>query len=124
DTILVNGGLDQEENILITKSLSLIGIDNPVIDAQKKHEPVSIEANHVTIKGFTIKNSGHSSIKDIAAIKVYNGRHVSIQNNILDNNFFWIYLQNAKNCHIENNRLKTYGETERLVGNGIDRKST
>src|SRR5690606_24437266 len=61
DTILVHGGLYQEENILITKSLSLIGIDNPVIDAQKKHEPVSIEANHVTIKGFTIKNYGHSS---------------------------------------------------------------
>ncbi|MBD1421934.1 nitrous oxide reductase family maturation protein NosD [Sphingobacterium chuzhouense] len=119
DTIIVHGGLYQEENILITKSLSLIGIDNPVIDAQKKHEPVSIEANHVTIKGFTIKNSAHSSIKDVAAIKIYNGRYVSIQNNILDNNFFGIYLQNAKNCHIENNRLQTYGETERLVGNGI-----
>lgn len=119
DTVVVHGGIYQEENILIAKSVTLIGLNSPVIDAQKKYAPVSIEASHVTLKGFTIKNSARSSVKDIAAIKVHDSRAVQILDNILDDNFFGIYLQNVKNCRIENNRLRTYGETERLVGNGI-----
>lgn len=119
DTVLVYGGTYREDNIVISKSLSLIGVDNPVIDGQKKREPVLIEANDVTIKGFTIQNSAHSSVKDIAAIKIHDSRRIQILDNILDNNFFGIYLQGSKNCRVENNRLQTYGETERLVGNGI-----
>ena len=119
DTILVHGGIYQEENINITKSVILTGIDNPIIDGQSKHEPISIRVNNVVVQGFTVKNSGQSSMTDIAAIKIYEVNHVLIKDNILDNNFFGIYLQNAKNCRVENNKIKTYGETERLVGNGI-----
>src|SRR5690606_32160090 len=97
----------------------LIGIDNPIIDGQKKHEPVSIRTSGVTIKGFTIKNSGQSSMVDVAGIKIYNTSHVTIQDNILDDNFFGIYSQGSKNCLIKNNRLKAYGKAEQYIGNGI-----
>lgn len=119
DTILVHGGHYREETIQITKSLTLIGLENPIIDGQQKHEPVAIQTDNVTFKGFTVKNSSHSALTDVAGIKVYGVKNVTITDNILDNNFFGIYLQNVKNCHVENNRLRTYGETERLVGNGV-----
>lgn len=119
DTILVDGGVYREENIAIHKKLVLIGVNNPVIDGEKKHEPVSIHVPHVVFKGFTVKASGKSNLMDVAAIKIYNVDHVVIQDNIIDDSFFGIYAQEAKNCTIENNTLTAYGENEVLVGNGI-----
>lgn len=119
DTILVHAGTYREGNLAIHKSIVLIGVDNPIIDGEKQHEPFSIFAPHVTIKGFTIKASGQSSIRDIAAVKVYDTHHATIEDNILDDNFFGIYIQASKKCTVRNNRLTAYGETEQLTGNGI-----
>lgn len=119
DTVLVLGGQYREGNIEIRKSLVLLGRDRPVIDGQKKHEPLSIYAPHVTVQGFLVKNSGRSSISDVGAIKIYHTHNVIIEDNILDDNFFGIYAQQAKNCVISNNQLTAYGGTELLTGNGI-----
>ena len=119
DTIQVYGGLYQEGNININKRLTLIGIDRPVIDGKKEYEPISVRVEGTTVKGFTVKNSGHSSMIDMAGIKIYNTKNVTVEDNILDDNFFGIYVQASKNCHIENNRLQAYGKAEQLIGNGI-----
>ncbi len=119
DTIRVHGGVYREGNIEIRKAVVLVGVDNPVIDGEKQHEPFSVFVPYVTISGFTIKASGRSSIRDIAAIKVYDTHHVTIADNILDDNFFGIYLQSSKQCTVRNNHLTAYGETEQLTGNGI-----
>ncbi len=119
DTIRVHAGVYREGNIAIRKRVVLIGVDNPVIDGEKEYEPFSVFAPYVTIAGFTIKASGQSSIRDIAAIKIYDTQHATIADNILDDNFFGIYMQNAKQCTIRNNQLTAYGETEQLTGNGI-----
>ena len=66
-----------------------------------------MRANHVTIDGFKIKNSGIGTLDDPAGIKIYNNRNVSIINNILENTFFGIYTQNGINCLIKNNLLKS-----------------
>src|SRR5690606_39378434 len=71
DTVRVIGGEYAEGNIVIRTSLTLVGEGHPVIDGEKAHEPISILAPNVTIDGFTIKASGHSSLRDIAGIKIY-----------------------------------------------------
>ncbi len=119
DTIRVEGGVYREGNIAIHKRVALIGVNNPVIDGEKQYEPVSIFVPGVTISGFTVKASGRSSVTDVAGIKIYNVDDVVITDNVLDDNFFGIYSQGAKNCIIANNKLVTYGATELLVGNGI-----
>ncbi|MEC3879484.1 nitrous oxide reductase family maturation protein NosD [Parapedobacter sp. 10938] len=119
DTIRVHGGIYREGNIEIRKAVALIGVGNPIIDGEKEHEPFSIFAPYVTISGFTVKASGQSSIRDIAAIKVYDTHHITIADNTLDDNFFGIYLQASQQCTVRNNRLTAYGETEQLTGNGI-----
>jgi len=50
---------------------------------------------------------------------VYNKSYVIIQNNVLDDNFFGIYLQNCQKCTIKNNYLRAYGKQEQQLGNGI-----
>ena len=119
DTIRVHGGVYREGNIVIRKRVALIGVDNPIIDGEKEYEPFSIFAPYVTVSGFTVKASGRSSIRDVAAIKIYDTHHVTIADNILADNFFGIYLQSSRQCTVRNNQLRAYGETEQLTGNGI-----
>ena len=96
DTIQVDGGVYREGNVAIRKRVALIGVNNPVIDGEKQHEPLSIFVPYVTIKGFTVKASGRSSVTDVAGIKIYNVHDVVIADNVLDDNFFGTYAQAAK----------------------------
>ena len=119
DTILVAAGIYKEGNLIISKQLTLIGDKYPIIDGQNKFEVFSIKASKVVIDGFKIYHSGTSNLDDYAGIKVYDSREVTIQNNILDDTYFGIYLQYAKRCVINNNRLKAYNKEEQQSGNGI-----
>lgn len=119
DTIIINKGTYREGNILIKKRVVILGKGYPVLDGQAKHEVISINRDSVVVKGLKIINSGHSALNDPCGIKVYDSDNVMIVNNILDNNFFGIYIQNGKKCIIKNNSVVAYGEDEQLIGNGI-----
>lgn len=119
DTVLVHKGVYREGNIVIDKRIVFLGKGYPVLDGQKKYEVLSIKADSVVVQGFKVIKSGYASLEDPCAIKVYNKNHVVIQNNILDDNFFGIYIQNGKNCLIKNNTIVAYGKEEQQIGNGI-----
>ena len=119
DTILVAAGIYKEGNLIISKQLTLIGDKYPIIDGQNKFEVFSIKESKVVLDGFKIYHSGTSNLDDYAGIKVYDSREVAIQNNILDDTYFGIYLQYAKRCVIKNNQLKAYNKEEQQSGNGI-----
>ena len=119
DTILVHKGIYKEGNIIIDKKIVFIGKNYPVLDGQKKFEVLSIKADSVIVQGFKVIKSGYATLEDPCAIKVYNKKNVVIQNNILDDNFFGIYIQNGKNCLIKNNKIVAYGKEEQQLGNGI-----
>jgi nitrous oxidase accessory protein len=119
DTVLVYRGIYKEGNIIIDKKIVFIGKGFPVLDGQKKYEVLSIKADSVVIQGFRIIKSGYATLEDPCGIKVYNKSHVTIENNILDDNFFGIYIQNGSNCIIKNNKLLAYGKEEQRIGNGI-----
>ncbi|MDF2449078.1 MAG: Periplasmic copper-binding protein (NosD) [Bacteroidota bacterium] len=119
DTIVVFEGIYKEGNIIIDKEITLLGVNFPVLDGQKKFEILSIKASYVTVSGFKVQRSGFATLEDPGGIKVFNSRNVTIANNILDDNFFAIYLQHCSNCIIKNNRITAYGVEEQQIGNGI-----
>jgi nitrous oxidase accessory protein len=119
DTIIVGKGIYKEGNISIDKKIVLLGQGYPVLDGQHRFEILSIGADSVVVKGFRIVNSGHSALNDPCGIKVYSSNYVEIEHNILDNNYFGIYIQNGKYCKIKNNKITAYGKDEQLIGNGI-----
>jgi len=119
DTVVVFNGLYRESTIIIDKKIVFIGKNSPVLDGQKKYEVISVKADGVIIKGFKIIRSGHGSLVEPCGIKVYSCKNVVIQNNILDDNFFGIYIQNGKNCIIKNNKIIAYAKEEQEIGNGI-----
>lgn len=119
DTIMVSSGTYFERNIRITKPITLLGKNFPVLDGENKYEIISIQSNNVLIDGFKIQRSGVGTLNDIAGIKIYNSENVTISNNILDSTFFGIYIQEGKKCLIKNNHLVAYGIEEQQIGNGI-----
>jgi nitrous oxidase accessory protein len=119
DSIYIQPGIYKEQNILITRSVSLFGINQPVLDGEKKYEIISIKASGVVIDGFTIVHSGISPLDEPAAIKIYNSHAVVVRNNILDDNYFGIYTLYGTSCCIENNKIRSYGVAEYEIGNGI-----
>jgi nitrous oxidase accessory protein len=119
DTIFVDQGHYHEGNIIISKKIHLTGIHHPVIDGDKKYEIFSVKADNVIIEGFKLVHSGISNLDDYAGIKLYDCRGVIVQNNILDDTYFGIYVQYGKNCTIKNNKLAAYYKEEQQSGNGI-----
>ncbi len=119
DTILVEPGLYFEKNLVIYKSVVLKGINHPILDGEKKYEIISIKADHVTVDGFSLQNTGVSSLTDFAAIRICNKRNADIINNIIINAFFGIYSQYGVNCLIKNNKLTGFAREEQESGNGI-----
>ena len=61
DTILLNAGVYREGNIAITKSISIMGIGNPVLDGENKYEILTVSGKNITISGITFRNSGYSA---------------------------------------------------------------
>ena len=119
DTILVSRAHYFEKNLIVNKPITLIGIDFPILDGEKKYEVLSIKSSHVTIMGFHIMDSGASSLQDLAGIKIYDSSHVRIANNKITNAFFGIYVQYGSDCIIKNNTIIGKGKEEQVSGNGI-----
>ncbi len=119
DTIRVKHAVYREGNISLNKPVVLIGENLPVLDGQKKYEVISVRSDNVVIKGFKIERCGLSSLDDIAGVKIYKRQHVTVQDNVLEDNFFGIYFQAAKNCIAKNNKITAYGKGEQEIGNGV-----
>lgn len=119
DTILVSGGVYNEGNIVVNKSVVLLGEGMPTLDGDRKFEVLTITVSHVTVKGFRIQHSGFASLEDPGGIKVKDANYVTIADNLLYDNFFGIYIQYGKHCIIRNNKMLAFGKAEQEIGNGI-----
>ncbi|AFH48564.1 Nitrous oxide reductase accessory protein NosD [Ignavibacterium album JCM 16511] len=118
-TIILKPGIYRVNNLKIDKSLSLIGENYPTIQGNKKDEVITISADDVSVKGLKITDAGISYRQENAAIKLVESSDCVIKNNILENNFFGIYLAKSYNCVIKNNHIQASNKTETSSGNGI-----
>jgi nitrous oxidase accessory protein len=119
DTVYVESGKYLEGNIIIEKSLTMIGDNFPILDGDYKFEIFTVHAHNVTIIGFKFINTGIGSISDIAAIKVFDSKWVHISNNRFEDTFFAIHFSNSSQSRIENNQLQAKAKEEYQIGNGI-----
>lgn len=119
DRIIIKTGIYKEQNIIIEKSLQIIGENNSVIDGEGADEIFTIRKSGCSIQNLIIRNTGISFMKDIAGIKVENCKNIIIENNILENTFFAIYLSGADSCNVISNKIKGNATSESFSGNGI-----
>jgi nitrous oxidase accessory protein len=119
DTILVLPGKYLEWDIWIDKPLFMIGVDYPVIDGDHQSEIITIGADSVVFRGFKVQHVGFSYTKDWAAIKIDSKNYCTIEDNILLDSFFGIYLKKTNYTTVRNNILRGKAENEVNSGNGI-----
>lgn len=119
DTLLIKPGTYREGNIILQKSLTIIGYGYPVLDGENQYEIFTIHADHVVIQGLKFINTGVASINDLAAIKLLESSKVKILQNQFKNTFFGVYLANSSHVWIEENQLEADAEAEHQIGNGI-----
>lgn len=119
DTILLQAGIYKEGHIVLTKSLTIIGLNNPVLEGEKKYEILLISGQHITIKGLQFQNSGYSAMNDYASVKLIDASYVTLENNTIRNAYFAIHISNSTYTTIRNNQITGSPSSEQLTGNGI-----
>ncbi len=119
DTLMIKSGTYREGNIIIEKSITIVGENYPVMDGENTYEIFTIHANDITIKGLKFINTGIASMNDLAAIKVLDSKNVHILNNQFRNTFFGIYFSNSSQSWVENNDIESNVEVEHQIANGI-----
>ena len=119
DIIEVQAGTYFSETPLdITKSVSLIGIGQPVIDAQGEGTAVVISADDVLLSGFTIRNTGQNNNHEDSGIVIQADR-VTVEDNLLEQVLFGIYFANANDGIARNNSIIGYDLDLPRRGDGI-----
>mgnify|MGYP001817729493 CR=1 FL=1 len=119
DTLFIKKGTYKEYNILVDKPLTIIGENYPVIDGEKKGEIIRVVSDNVTLDGLFLINVGVSYTSDYAAIRVVKSEHFVIQNIVLENLFFGIYLEKSSNGKVYHNKIIGDAQDEYNSGNGI-----
>jgi len=119
DTILLHKGIYREGNIIINKSIRLIGVNEPILDGETKYEILTVSGERIIIKGIRFRNSGYSSMNDYASINLVDAKNCIIENNIIENAYFAVHVANTSHSIISNNIIKAIGKTEQTSGNGI-----
>ena len=119
DTLLIAKGTYLEFNLHVTKPLTIVGVDYPIVDGQDKGEIFTIESDSVTIKGLEIINVGTSYTTDYAAIRIVKSENFLVEDNILKQLFFGIYLEKSNKGKVINNTILGDAVNEYSSGNGI-----
>lgn len=110
DTVFVKSGV-YHDLALINKSISLIGEnkDTTIIDSIGIESRVYIEANDVTVTGFTIKNADSHGIRlgliHFEADSIYQPVRCKIAGNNIMNNFEGINVQGGSEHIISENNI-------------------
>ncbi len=109
DTIEVHGG--QYPALVIEKSVSLVGVDWPVIDGGGQGTVVLINAPGVAFSGFEVRGSGDEPDRDHAGITI-TASNIVVENNRLHDVLFGIFVSQADNAIVRGNDIASKDKYE------------
>ena len=120
DRVVIARGVYREPTIVIDRAITVVGEPGAVLDGATATHILRVEADDVTIRGITLQNVRLSHVEDRAAIRVGKVRRCRIEDNVLRNAFFGIYLAGTEGCDVARNRMEGRpARTEDHAGNGI-----
>ncbi len=119
DQIEVQAGVYREPTLVVDESVTIQGAPGAVLDGEGERVILRINADSVTVRGLTFRNTGVTYVDDRAALHVEDVGGCKIENNRFEDAFFGIYLAQVDGCEIKNNVLVGANERESRSGNGI-----
>ena len=104
DVITISGGVHSGP-FIVDHSITLQGVDWPVIDGGGTGSVLSVRAPGVTIRGLSIRNSGLKLATEDAAIEVLNAPGALIEDNRIEESLFGVYLKQAPRSAVRGNQI-------------------
>lgn len=104
--------------LVVDKTVSLMGVNQPVIDGQGQGSLVLIGASDVVFSGFVVQGSGQSLAHEDTGI-VIQGARVTVSHNLLEDVMFGIYFASAHDGLAQNNIIHGKPLEESMRGDGI-----
>ena len=95
-------------NLIIQKSLSLLGKKKVLLDGQGKGSVVSVEASHVTLKGVEIRRSGINLGRENSGIFVSQAPFFHVEDVTISDVLFGIQLQQSSDSKVIRVSLSGY----------------
>ena len=103
---------------VINKPLRLEGNGKVVINNHGTGTVLTIHADHVTLRGLTLRGSGDSHDTIDGAIMA-EGNHLLIENNVIEDVLFGISLHRTTDSVVRNNRIRSRGIDSADRGDGL-----
>lgn len=119
DSIIVEAGTYVESEIIVNKSLTLLGNGRPTVDGNSEGSIFRIQADSVTISGFRLQNVGFSHRNEFGAVQIVKSKHFRVHDNIMEQVFFGVLIQKSKYGTVSNNIIKGRSFKEFESGNGV-----
>ncbi len=120
DVVVVPTGTYREPTLVVrTPNVTLLGRGWPVLDGTGERPVLILEANDVTVRGFTVTGTGVSNLEDRAGIRARNAHRCRIEDNRVIDNLWGIYLERSASCVVRRNEVSASGVTQTTSGNGI-----
>lgn len=117
--ILVKAGIYREAMLRIERPVTLEGEPGAILDGSGAHSILEIVADDVTVRGFTLRNTGPSQSEERAGIQAHDVRGCRIEDNRLEQTLFAIYLAKVKDCLVQRNVIRGPESAQMVSGNGI-----
>ena len=118
-TIFMEPGTYSVNDLLIEKSVTIDGQNSAVLDIGSEGYGLILMGENITLRNFEIKDSGFGFMDDYAAILVEKSNNILIENLVLTNNFFGIFVANSESVKVSNNRIISNAKRQTTSGNGV-----
>ncbi|MEO8084673.1 MAG: nitrous oxide reductase family maturation protein NosD [Ardenticatenales bacterium] len=102
DTVVVHGGV-YAGPLVVERRITVVGVDQPVIDGGGSGTVVQLRAAGARFGGFAVRNGGDRLDEEDAAVAVY--APAVVENNVITEVLFGIDVQRAPGSVITNNRV-------------------
>jgi nitrous oxidase accessory protein NosD len=106
DTVRVIGGVYQG-NFVVSKPLTLIGEQNPVLDGRRRGSVITLQAPRTALRGFVIRNSGVVLNDQDSAVRVQAPDCV-VEHNRIEDALFGVHLDYAHRTIVRHNFIRSH----------------
>jgi nitrous oxidase accessory protein len=109
----------REPTITVDRPLELVGQPGAVLDGEGERGLLRITADDVTVRGLTLRHTGLTFVEDRAALKATRARRCVLEDLVVEDAMFALYLQESPGCTVRRNRITGTGARESQSGNAI-----
>ncbi|HJS46468.1 MAG TPA: nitrous oxide reductase family maturation protein NosD, partial [Gemmatimonadales bacterium] len=117
--VVVPAGTWREPTITVDRPLELVGEPGAVLDGEGRRGLLLVTADDVTVRGLTLRNTGLTFTEDRAALKAVRARRCVLEDLVVEDAMFALYLSESPGCVVRRNRIAGTGARETQSGNAI-----